>query len=451
MGVAQLEQFSFVDYACLGEAEQSLPALARRLEREEGLSEEPLPGVARRESGTVTIDHGDVRVKSLDKLPFPDYGDYLSAFSRSGLDGEVRPSVNVEGSRGCSWVRHGPCTFCGQNGTSRDYRQKGPARVLRELTLAGDRFPDGVIDITDNVVSERFIRGVLPKIVGTPLAGRLSLETRPTLSREDLSTIAAVAGRIQFGIESLNDHTLGLIHKGTNALENIRLLRWCRELGVRPIWNLLYGIPGETDADLKETIELLPALRFLPPPRVVCPISLDRFSTYFEQPERYGFSDVRPPPSHSWAYPLPGSAGSGFAYSFDATRSKTRVTAAYHFRLRHDVGKWQNDPDPGEARLAVGPGGELSVIDSRREAESPTLLLDPVESLVMDECADIATGDHLTAMAPSRLRRKLVSGELDLALSRLAQGRLLVAMGGRFLSLALPPLPAAQARLSVTA
>ena len=45
--------------------------------------------------------------------------------------------------------------------------------------------------------------------------------------------------RIQPGIESLSDHVLKLMRKGTTALQNIQLLKWCREYGVQPEWNLL--------------------------------------------------------------------------------------------------------------------------------------------------------------------------------------------------------------------
>ena len=58
MGVAQLEQFDFVDFACLGEADLSFPALAERLARPERGWAGPLPGVARRAGGRVEVDIG---------------------------------------------------------------------------------------------------------------------------------------------------------------------------------------------------------------------------------------------------------------------------------------------------------------------------------------------------------------------------------------------------------
>ena len=59
---------------------------------------------------------------------------------------------------------------------------------------------------------------------------------------------------------------LRLMDKGTHGLANVRFLRHCREFGLYPAWNLLYGLPGEEAADYEAMAEMLPALRFLTPP-----------------------------------------------------------------------------------------------------------------------------------------------------------------------------------------
>ena len=56
---------------------------------------------------------------------------------------------------------------------------------------------------------------------------------------------------VQPGIESLATPTLKLMRKGTTAFNNIRFLADCAVEGVKPVWNLLVGFPGE----LAETYE----------------------------------------------------------------------------------------------------------------------------------------------------------------------------------------------------
>ena len=56
------------------------------------------------------------------------------------------------------------------------------------------------------------------------------------------------------------------MRKGVSGLQNIQLLKWCKELGVKPKWNLLFGFPGEPADEYARMAELAPLLSHLPPP-----------------------------------------------------------------------------------------------------------------------------------------------------------------------------------------
>ena len=32
--------------------------------------------------------------------------------------------------------------------------------------------------------------------------------------------------------------------KGVTAWQNLRLVKWCKELGIEPDWNIIYGFPA---------------------------------------------------------------------------------------------------------------------------------------------------------------------------------------------------------------
>ncbi|HEX9783839.1 MAG TPA: hypothetical protein VGA56_14035, partial [Opitutaceae bacterium] len=70
-------------------------------------------------------------------------------------------------------------------------------------------------------------------------------------------------------------------------------------------WNILHKFPGETPKDYAITIRLLQAIRFLDPPVTCGPIRLDRFSPYFETPDAFGFTHVRPIRPFETLYPFP--------------------------------------------------------------------------------------------------------------------------------------------------
>ena len=67
----------------------------------------------------------------------------------------------------------------------------------------------------------------------------------------------------------------------------------CREFGVQPLWNLLYGFPGEARSDYEETVALMEAIWHLEPPTGYGPIRLDRFSPYHAEPAAFGMVDIR--------------------------------------------------------------------------------------------------------------------------------------------------------------
>lgn len=73
---------------------------------------------------------------------------------------------------------------------------------------------------------------------------------------------------------------LSLIRKGTTGLQNIALLRWCKEYGVDPGWSILWGFPGETAEDYAAVADLLPKEFFVSSRKVTC-FRMDRFGPNF--------------------------------------------------------------------------------------------------------------------------------------------------------------------------
>ena len=223
-GLRLHQESSFVDLACSGEADISFPLLVRRLAGDQAVRLDQVPGLIYRHAGTSRANPEGEPLADLDGLPLPDYSDFYAA--RHGHAGvrSALPSLTVETSRGCWWARTGPCSFCGMDSRERRYRAKSAGRVLAELRELTARWPCRVIHLADTVVPPAFLDEVLPAVAADPLPARLFFEVRPELTKAQIETIAAARAEIQPGIESFSDHVLRLMHKGTRALENIRLL-----------------------------------------------------------------------------------------------------------------------------------------------------------------------------------------------------------------------------------
>ena len=441
MGVALLELFPFVDIAFLGEADDSLPAVLERLD--EGASLADVPGIAYRDGSTLCVTEAAIPVRQLDALPPPDFGDFFAALG-SLPDAPDREHLHLwlQGSRGCWWAARRGCRFCGLNGPTRGYRAKSSQRILEDIRVAVADWPGCRINLVDTVVPPSFLDEVLPALLTEGPRVELWFETRPEIKHEQVRTIAAAGGEIQIGIESLSEHVLELMCKGSRALEGLRLLKWCQAEGVKYGWNIIYDIPGETDEDYEEMIAMIPSLLSLRPPALCIPMSLDRFSAYHDSAATYGISDVRAPDAWRFVYPWPQEVLERTAYTFHYRKERDLVRAALVRRLGMEVAEWQRQAGRVDLSFVAG---RPACIEERRCGELLRRVdLDDLEAALYGACGDIASEEDLIRLAGALLADQGDARAAEDAprhvrerLGRLVGERVMVASGLRYLSMAI--------------
>ena len=382
MGTQLLRSFPFIDAVSTGEGEDVLPELVRRLLAGEPLAD--IPGLLTPGSllGSAQIDPsgGDrpvAAVVDLDALPLPDYGDYFARLAASPLRGTFAPRLPFETSRGCWWGEKCRCTFCGQASDTMTYRAKRPARALDELAELTSRHPTCPIFVTDEILAPAYFEEVVPQLqTRVPDLRVVYFEVRADLRKEQLRLLAeSGVRRLEVGIESLSTPVLTLMRKGTTALQNVQLLKWGQELDVELIWNLLWGFPGEDEAEYRRMATVVPLLAHLQPPNAVGTFRLDRFSPIFEDPDGFGITDVRPYPAYEYVYDLPPEALRRLAYSFVFDYREPQPVERYTLPLAMRVAEWKEHH--AQSRLAFAEEGERVVLfDSRpgSDAEEVTVL-----------------------------------------------------------------------------
>ncbi|MFD1044791.1 RiPP maturation radical SAM C-methyltransferase, partial [Kibdelosporangium lantanae] len=267
----------------------------------------------------------------------------------------------VETGRGCWWGEKHHCTFCGLNGSTMAFRSKSAERVLDEITTLHQRSGVTTFSVVDNILDMRYFRTLLPHLEKLPL--HFSWEVKANLTREQVRQLAAAhIETIQPGIESLSDNVLSLMDKGTTRLQNIQLLKWCKQYGVAPAWNLLFGFPGERTADYEEQLEVVKRIWHLDPPSGWGPVRLDRFSPYFDRPDVYGIVNIRPMAPYPFIYPFDDKILMRIASYFDFDYADGRDPWTYAQPLVDLVTAWQNDPHRG-TMYAVERGADLLLVD----------------------------------------------------------------------------------------
>jgi ribosomal peptide maturation radical SAM protein 1 len=432
MGLTLHRAFPFVDFVCSGEADISFPKLITELMA--GRDGHNIPGVvSRRENRSQVSTLVPERVRELDTLPHPDFDDFFAQLVNAYPNAQVPRRILMESSRGCWWGQKHHCTFCGLNGLAMTFRSKSPERVLDEITDLARRYSAEHIEMVDNILDMDYLTKLLPELADRRLQLELFYETKANLRKDQLRLLhAAGVTAIQPGIESFSTAVLRLMHKGTSAVQNVQLLKWCAEIGIEAAWNLLYGFPGENPNDYHEMAHLIDSISHLQPPHGVGPIRLDRFSPNFTNANELGLSNVRPDRSYRLIYDLPDEHLEGLAYYFEHDYADGRNPLDYVGETRAAVRRWHNGRG-AHGLFTVDHGDHLAIWDFRPKAIQRLTILEGCERLVYLHCDQHRSHGSIEAHIAK-------SGKPDFALDpfldRLLSSRLMLEVDNRHLSLA---------------
>jgi len=433
MGQELFSRFAQLDFLGQGECDHTLTALAQALAN--GGSGEAIAGILTR-TRSPSPPPRPLDSAALDGLPTPEFDDYFGQLGHSSFREAIRPGLVIETSRGCWWGAKHHCTFCGLNADGMVYRSKAPERAFAEMKTLVERHSIPRIEVVDNILDMRYFKSLLPQLAVEPV-GELFFETKANLRREQVSLLARSGVHwIQPGIESLSDRTLELMRKGATGLQNIQLLKWCAEHGIRVVWNWLAGFPGEDEAEIPRLVRDMEALHHLAPPGGAGSISLHRFSPYFSDPERWGLQNVRPAPAYGDVYPFEPDSLKKLAYMFETDSFQEKAAGASIEALRVGVRTWQQAHGMSHL-LAIPRESALVLLDTRPCASRPVHRLVRLHRRIY-EFMDRVRGEReivrecggAAAAAPIRA-----------ALAELVEQRLVLETSGRYLALATYALP----------
>lgn len=187
------------------------------------------------------------------RLPPPDFSDLP-------LDDYLSPRrvLPLLTTRGCYWGR---CAFCTHDHLYRNrYRPKPVQQVLAELECLSEQYRATDFYFVDESLPPTATREVARTIWqrGLPYKWFGNMRFEPSLSREWIQDMRR-GGCLYliFGLESAADRVLALMEKGTSAAAISRVLLNCKEFGIRTFVMFIIGFPGETRAEVDETVKLL--------------------------------------------------------------------------------------------------------------------------------------------------------------------------------------------------
>ena len=440
MGKETLRQFEFVDAVVSGEGERVFPEVVRRV-----LNSKPIPsfdGLFHRHSSELPIADQPLRntaiIENLDTLPIPDYDEYFEQFDNS-LDLPKRPSLLFETSRGCWWGEKHHCTFCGLNGENMLYRSKSAPRAFSEFLYLTEKYPVASINAVDNILDTSYFKDFLPMLADRKHGFKLFYEVKANLRKDQIQLLREAGVRqIQPGIESLGDDVLKIMRKGVTALQNIQLLKWCKELGVKVYYNLIWGFPGEDPNDYSEMSKLIPLITHLSPPMGDGRIRIDRFSPNFEEAEQLGFSKLSPHASYEYVYPFERDVLSRLAYFFTSDIEVPSNCMRYIRDLAGKIKLWRSC-HPKSDLFSMQKDDRLLIWDFRPIAQEVLTILTENEVTIYSACDQIRTPRQvLTFCRAHAPDTSLSETQVRHTLDSLTQRLLMLKHGESYLALAYP-------------
>ena len=280
------ECLEHADMVCIGEGEEALVELTRKMQKGEYYYDTKGMGFKTNEK---KINNGHRSLpgsqgsmfKSLDEIPFQDY-DYKSHYALSG--GHIKKmDLNDVGSyggiymtqptRGCPFA----CTFCVNNTTLKMYPHQKPIRkrsidhLINELLEVKAKLPfvdkmkfdDDAFFITPLEDMKYFGKQYKEKI---KLPLQITGATPSTLTRDKLAVLVdAGLSEIRMGIQTAGERTK-ILYKRPHTNEQVEnCVKMVNEYKdkVTAMYDIILDSPWDTEEDTKQTLMFLSKL---PPP-----------------------------------------------------------------------------------------------------------------------------------------------------------------------------------------
>jgi len=285
-----------VDVVIPGEGEVAFVELADLIGSRKNIS--VCAGISYKKDGKIIETQSRGLIDDLDTLPFMDFTDLpLSRYDDSR-------HIVFMASRGC--VQR--CVFCSSRVFWPKYRAMSGKRIFKEIKYhkirEGRVNPHlGHVDFIDLMFNGNM--KYLVELCDLMIKERMDIKwsanmiIRPEMTREVIEKMKdSGCEHIIFGIESGSQRVLDLMKKHYRIEDADRIIRDMHKVGICVTGNFMFGFPGETEEDFKETLAFIKrnsgVLDRAYPSRTYC--AIEEFSYLAGHLEEFG---IKPnPPNH---------------------------------------------------------------------------------------------------------------------------------------------------------
>ena len=176
----------------------------------------------------------------------------------------------------------GGCTFCPDTGSGefaasflsldeqiRLARQKVDAKFPKDIAPGDRRYIAYFQSYTNTYGDPARLRELYLSAVRRPEIAALSVATRPDCLPDDILDMLGEVSRIkpvwvELGLQTVHERTAEEFRRGYTLPVFEKAFRELKERGIEVIVHVIFGLPGETEEDMLDTVRYLAALAPLP-------------------------------------------------------------------------------------------------------------------------------------------------------------------------------------------
>jgi len=249
------------DIVCQGEGEEVVVEIVEHLRGERGL--DSIRGITYRENEQIIRNSRREPIKPLDRLPFPNRDNVdINAYRDLLIVNNRLPYTTMITSRGCPHK----CTFC----TSyifweKKVRQRSVRNVIAEIDQLVTQYGIKYISFQDDIfgLNQKWLREFVSLLKSRNYDLKWMCILHPTSFRKNRAEMMNLlkeggCNTISMGLQSGDPRILQNIHRKPDEPEQvIDLVRLAKERGILTAVNCIFGLPGDTEESIKNTIDFI--------------------------------------------------------------------------------------------------------------------------------------------------------------------------------------------------
>lgn len=197
-------------------------------------------------------------IKNLDELPLPNRNKIdLPQYFNTWKNKHGQSVVSISTMRGCPYT----CKWCSRAVYGQSYRRRSAALVVQEMLLLKATYNPDAVWFVDDVftVSHKWLKEFAEAVKQNKLHFSYEIITRADRMNEEVISLLKESGcyRVWIGAESGSQRIIDAMDRRVNVKQVRDMIQATRNAGMEAGTFIMLGYPGETKADIEETVHHL--------------------------------------------------------------------------------------------------------------------------------------------------------------------------------------------------